>query len=87
VQIVTVNDYLSRRDAVWMGQIYNALGLSVGVINHESSFLYDPELATNNQQPTPNTPSQGSGSSGQATNNQTQEKEKQNKNGEEKGKR
>ncbi|MFA6552362.1 MAG: preprotein translocase subunit SecA [Candidatus Paceibacterota bacterium] len=86
VQIVTVNDYLSRRDAVWMGQIYNALGLSVGVINHESSFLYDPELATNNQQPTPNTPSQGSGSSGQATNNQTQEKEKQNKNGEEKGK-
>ena len=42
VHIVTVNDYLSRRDAVWMGQIYNALGLSVGVINHESSFLYDP---------------------------------------------
>src|SRR3989344_2885457 len=30
VHIVTVNDYLSRRDAVWMGQIYNALGLSVG---------------------------------------------------------
>jgi preprotein translocase subunit SecA len=42
VHIVTVNDYLSRRDSVWMGQIYNALGLSVGVINHESSFLYDP---------------------------------------------
>ena len=42
VNIVTVNDYLSRRDAVWMGQIYNALGLSVAVINHESSFLYDP---------------------------------------------
>ena len=42
VHIVTVNDYLSRRDAVWMGQIYNYLGLSVGVINHESSFLYDP---------------------------------------------
>jgi len=42
VHVVTVNDYLSRRDAVWMGQIYNALGLSVGVINHESSFLYDP---------------------------------------------
>jgi len=41
VHVVTVNDYLSRRDAVWMGQIYNALGLSVGVINHESSFLYD----------------------------------------------
>lgn len=43
VHIVTVNDYLSRRDAVWMGQIYNALGLSVGIINHESSFLYDPD--------------------------------------------
>jgi preprotein translocase subunit SecA len=42
VHIVTVNDYLSRRDAVWMGQIYYALGLSVGVINHESSFIYDP---------------------------------------------
>lgn len=42
VHIVTVNDYLARRDAVWMGQIYDALGLSVGVINHESSFLYDP---------------------------------------------
>ncbi|MFA6226887.1 MAG: preprotein translocase subunit SecA [Candidatus Paceibacterota bacterium] len=42
VHVVTVNDYLSRRDAVWMGQIYNALGLSVGVINHEASYLYDP---------------------------------------------
>jgi preprotein translocase subunit SecA len=39
--VVTVNDYLSRRDAVWMGQIYNFLGMSVGVINHDSSFLYD----------------------------------------------
>jgi len=42
VHIVTVNDYLSRRDAVWMGQIYAFLGLSVGIINHEESFLYDP---------------------------------------------
>ncbi|MFH2107220.1 MAG: preprotein translocase subunit SecA, partial [Chrysiogenia bacterium] len=41
VHIVTVNDYLSRRDAVWMGQIYLALGLSVGCINHEASYLYD----------------------------------------------
>ena len=41
VHVVTVNDYLSRRDAVWMGQVYNALGLSVGVINHASSFIYD----------------------------------------------
>lgn len=43
VHLVTVNDYLSRRDAVWMGQIYNLLGLSVGVLNHQESFLYDPE--------------------------------------------
>jgi preprotein translocase subunit SecA len=42
VHVITVNDYLSRRDAVWMGQIYHALGLTVGVINHESSFVYDP---------------------------------------------
>jgi len=41
--LVTVNDYLARRDTVWMGQIYNALGLSVGCLNHEQSFLYDPE--------------------------------------------
>ncbi len=41
VHIVTVNDYLSRRDSVWMGQVYDALGLSVAVINHQSSFLYD----------------------------------------------
>lgn len=42
VHVVTVNDYLSRRDAVWMGQVHAALGLTVGVINHESSYLYDP---------------------------------------------
>jgi preprotein translocase subunit SecA len=42
VHIVTVNDYLARRDAVWMGQIYEYLGLSSAVINHESSFKYDP---------------------------------------------
>ena len=41
VHVVTVNDYLSQRDAVWMGQIYNLLGLSVGVINHETSYIYD----------------------------------------------
>ncbi|OHA89495.1 MAG: preprotein translocase subunit SecA [Candidatus Zambryskibacteria bacterium RIFCSPHIGHO2_02_FULL_43_14] len=43
VHIVTVNDYLSRRDAVWMGQIYDYLGLSVGVLNHAESFIYDRE--------------------------------------------
>ncbi len=41
VHVVTVNDYLSRRDGVWMGQIYDYLGLSVGVLNHAESFIYD----------------------------------------------
>lgn len=42
VHVVTVNDYLSRRDAAWMGQIYSFLGLSVGILNNEASYLYDP---------------------------------------------
>lgn len=41
VHVVTVNDYLSRRDSVWMGQIYTFLGLSVGVITSDASYLYD----------------------------------------------
>jgi preprotein translocase subunit SecA len=41
VHIVTVNDYLARRDAIWMGQIYDFLGLSTGCITHEQAFLYD----------------------------------------------
>ncbi len=46
VHIVTVNDYLAKRDAQWMGPIYQALGLTVGVIQHEASFLYDPKFVT-----------------------------------------
>lgn len=41
VHVITVNDYLARRDAVWMGQIYTHLGLSVAVINHDNSYMYD----------------------------------------------
>ncbi|MDA8340073.1 MAG: preprotein translocase subunit SecA, partial [Nitrospiraceae bacterium] len=41
VHVVTVNDYLAKRDAQWMGVIYDFLGLSVGVIQHDNSFLYD----------------------------------------------
>jgi preprotein translocase subunit SecA len=44
VHVVTVNDYLSRRDAVWMGQIYAYLGLSIGILNHQASFIYDPTI-------------------------------------------
>jgi len=42
VHLVTVNDYLARRDVQWMGPVYNFLGLSVGVIQPDTSFLYDP---------------------------------------------
>ena len=42
VHVVTVNDYLARRDAVWMGQIYSFLGLTVGVLNNQTSYIYDP---------------------------------------------
>jgi len=42
VHVITVNDYLARRDAVWMGQIYHALGMSIGCITHEASYIYDP---------------------------------------------
>ena len=41
VHLVTVNDYLSRRDVVWMGQIYAFLGISSAVINHQASYMYD----------------------------------------------
>ena len=41
VHIVTVNDYLAQRDAGWMGAIYDALNVSVGVIINEASFVYD----------------------------------------------
>ncbi len=45
VHVVTVNDYLARRDATWMGQIYDFLGLSVAVVNgQDTSFLYDATL-------------------------------------------
>ena len=46
VHVITVNDYLSRRDAVWMGAVYHALGMSVGIINHEASYVYDPSHVT-----------------------------------------
>ncbi len=41
VHVVTVNDYLARRDAAWMGQVYDYLGLTVGVITSGGGYLYD----------------------------------------------
>ncbi|MCR4328532.1 MAG: preprotein translocase subunit SecA [Patescibacteria group bacterium] len=43
VHVVTVNEYLARRDAVWMGQIYRALGLSVACLVPNTAYLYDPD--------------------------------------------
>nr|MBA3627783.1 preprotein translocase subunit SecA [Chloroflexota bacterium] len=43
VHVVTVNDYLAKRDPQWMGPIYQGLGLTVGVIQHDSAFVFDPE--------------------------------------------
>jgi len=51
VHVITVNDYLARRDAEWMGRLYHFLGLTVGVINgsggegpDSSSYVFDPEF-------------------------------------------
>jgi len=49
VHIVTVNDYLAKRDSQWMGPIYHFLGLSVGVIQHDTSFFYDPTYFSNDK--------------------------------------
>lgn len=47
VHVVTVNDYLARRDAVWMGQIYAFLGLTVSVVNQQNtSYMYDESQTT-----------------------------------------
>ena len=42
VHLITVNDYLAKRDAQWMSVLYHALGLSVGIIQHDASFFFDP---------------------------------------------
>ena len=42
VHVITVNDYLAKRDAQWMAPLYHFLGLSIGINQHDSSFLFDP---------------------------------------------
>lgn len=46
VHVITVNDYLAKRDAVWMGQIYHLLGLRVSCLVHDGAFVYDPSMET-----------------------------------------
>lgn len=48
VHVVTVNEYLAKRDAVWMGQVYNFLGLKVACLVHGGAFMYDPEYISKN---------------------------------------
>ncbi len=47
--VVTVNDYLARRDAQWMGPAYHFLGVSVGVITHDTSYLFEPGYPTSDE--------------------------------------
>ncbi|MER3418740.1 MAG: preprotein translocase subunit SecA, partial [Chloroflexota bacterium] len=47
--IVTVNDYLARRDAQWMGPIYHFLGISIGVITHDTSYVFEPGYPTTDE--------------------------------------
>src|SRR3990170_638721 len=49
VHIVTVNDYLARRDPQWMGTVFHFLGLSVGMITHDASFVFEPGFPTNDE--------------------------------------
>lgn len=47
VHVVTVNDYLAKRDCAWMGAVYNFLGLSVACIQHAAAFIFDPDYEVN----------------------------------------
>ena len=49
VHIVTVNEYLAKRDMIWMGQIYNALGLTAGCITNSGGFIYDENYKNENE--------------------------------------
>lgn len=50
VHLVTVNDYLARRDAGWMGPVFDLLGISVSALISEQSFLYDPKFTNKDAQ-------------------------------------
>jgi preprotein translocase subunit SecA len=48
VHLVTVNDYLAKRDTTWMGPIYHQLGLSVACLQHDAAYAYDPNFNADN---------------------------------------
>ncbi|MCH8051337.1 MAG: preprotein translocase subunit SecA [Chloroflexi bacterium] len=49
VHLITVNDYLAKRDAQWMGALYDALGLTIGILQHDSGYLYDRTANLDNE--------------------------------------
>ncbi len=49
VHVVTVNDYLARRDAQWMGPIFHLLGVSLGIITHDTSYVFEPGYPTTDE--------------------------------------
>lgn len=49
VHVVTVNDYLAKRDCNWMGSVFNALGVSTACIVHDASYRYEPVILDNNE--------------------------------------
>jgi preprotein translocase subunit SecA len=49
VHIVTVNDYLARRDPQWMGPVFHFLGISLGMITHDESYLFEPGYPTSDE--------------------------------------
>ncbi len=46
--LVTVNDYLAKRDAQWMGPIFHSLGLTIGILQHDTAYIYDPTANLDN---------------------------------------
>ncbi len=49
VHVVTVNDYLAKRDTQWMGQVYHALGFTVACIQHDEAFQFDPDFVSEDE--------------------------------------
>src|SRR4249919_2250769 len=49
VHVVTVNDYLARRDPQWMGPVFHFLGISVGMITHDTSYVFEPDYPTTDE--------------------------------------
>ena len=49
VHVVTPNDYLARRDPQWMGPVFHFLGVSLGMITHDASFVFEPDFPTSDE--------------------------------------